>query len=159
MFFAGHEIIDIIEVNTMAFGVCLVISFLFIVSMFATDWGYYNDDIVIKIVVVSAILSMVFVINLMMPVHYDYVGTTKVNSKQITKITDSGDGEKYTLKNGTSYIVYPNDVSHTYAKQKQTTYIFKRSQAKILPIRRLFSGENIPERVKLEIVEPIHYHN
>ncbi|MDM8279119.1 hypothetical protein QUW35_00215 [Ligilactobacillus agilis] len=159
MFFAGHEIIDIIEVNTMAFGVCLVISFLFIVSMFATDWGYYNDDIVIKIVVVSAILSMVFVINLMMPVHYDYVGTTKVNGKQLTKIADYGEGKKYTLKDGTSYVVYSSDTSHVYTKQKQTTYIFKRSQAKLLPIRRLFSGENIPERVKLEIVEPIHYHN
>lgn len=79
-----------------------------------------------------------------------------MNSQQITKIADSGKGKKYTLKNGTSYIVYPNDVSHTYAKQKQTTYVFKRSQAKILPIRRLFSGKNVPERVHLELVKPLN---
>lgn len=155
MLFAGHEIIDIVDANTIAFGVCLFISFFFIVLMFATDWGYYNDNIVIKIVAVSAILSVVFVINLIMPVHYDYVGTTKVNNRQIIKIADNENNKKYTLKNGTSYIVYSNDVSHTYAKQKQTTYVFKRSQAKILPIRRLFSGENIPERVKLEIIKPL----
>lgn len=121
----------------------------------ATDWGYYHDYIVAKIGKVFVILSIVFLINLLIPVHYDYIGATKVNSKQITTIADYGEGKKYTLKNGTSYIVYPSDISHAYTKQKQTTYIFKRSQAKLLPIRRLICGKNIPERVKLEITKPL----
>ena len=154
MFFAGNEIIDIVDANTIALEACLFISVFFALLM-ATDWGYYHDYIVAKIVAVLAILSIIFLINLLIPVHYDYVGTTKVNSKQITKIADYGEGKKYTLKGGTSYVVYSSDTSHAYAKQKQTTYVFKRSQAKLLPIRRLFSGENIPERVKLEIIKPL----
>ena len=154
MFFAGNEIIDIVDANTIALEACLFIIVFFALLM-STDWGYYHDYIVVKIVAGFAILGVVFLINLMIPVHYDYVGTTKVNSKQITKIADYGEGKKYTLKNGTNYVVYPSDTSHAYTKQKQTTYIFKRSQAKLLPIRRLFCGKNIPERVKLEIIKPM----
>ena len=154
MFFVGHEIINIVDANFTAFGACLSISVFFALLM-ATDWGYYHDYIVAKIGKVFVILSIVFLINLLIPVHYDYIGTTKVNSKQITKISDYGEGKKYTLKNGANYIVYPSDISHTYTKGRQTTYTFKRSQAKLLPIRRLFSGENIPERVKLEITKPM----
>lgn len=155
MFSAGYELWDIfVQSNLTAFSVCFFISAFFIVVM-ATDWGYYNGDIVGKLIVGFSVLGVMFIINLMIPVHYDYVGTTKVNSKQITKISDYGEGKKYTLKNGTNYIVYPSDISHACAKQKQTTYVFKRSQAKLLPIRRLFSNENIPERVKLEIIKPL----
>lgn len=155
MFSAGYELWDIfVQPNLIAFSVCFLISAFFIIVM-ATDWGYYNDDIISKLIVGFSILGVVFIINLMMPVHYDYVGTTKVNRTQITKIADYDGGKKYTLKNGTSYVVYSSDTSHAYTKQKQTTYTFKRSQAKLLPIRRLFSGENIPERVKLEITKPM----
>ena len=155
MFSAGYELYDIFfQPNLTAFKVCFFISAFFIVVM-ATDWGCYYDYIVGKLVAGFAIFGVVFIINLMIPVHYDYVGTTKVNSKQITKIADYGEGKKYTLKNGTNYVVYPSDTSHACAKQKQTTYVFKRSQAKLSPIRRLFSGENIPERVKLEIIKPL----
>lgn len=154
MVFAGHEIIDIINANTMALGVCLFLGIFFVVLM-ATDLGYYYDYIVAKISMVFFFLCIIFIINLMVPVRYDYIGTTKVNSKQIIKIADDGDGKKYVLKNGTSYVVYPNDVSHAYTRQKQTTYTFKRSQAELLPIRRLFIAEPVPERVKLEITKPM----
>lgn len=155
MFSAGYELWDIfVKSNLTAFSVCFFISAFFIVVM-ATDWGYYNGDIVGKLIVGFSILGVVFIINLMIPVHYDYVGTTKANSKQITKISDYGEGKKYTLKNGTSYVVYSTDTSHNYAQQKQTTYVFKRFQAKVPPIRRLFNDRAVPERVKLEITKTL----
>ena len=154
MFSAGYELYDIfVQPNIIAFGICFGIA-SFCACVARTAMAFDTIDRAGKIGIIMVIPSIVLLINLIIPVHYDYVGTTKVNNTQITKITDSGDGEKYTLKKGTSYIVYPNDISHTYAKQKQTTYVFKRSQANLSLIRRLFSGKNIPERVKLEIIKP-----
>ena len=155
MFTAGYELYDIfVQPNFIAFGVCFSITF-FCAFVSGTAMAMDTIDRACKIAIIWAILSIIFLINLLIPVHYDYVGATKVNNNQIVKITDSGDGKKYTLKDGTSYVVYSSDTSHAYAKQKQTTYVFKRSQAKLLPIRRLFSGKNIPERVKLEIIKPL----
>lgn len=159
MFSAGYELYDIfVQPNIIAFGICFGIA-SFCACVARTAMAFDTIDRAGKIGIIMVIPSIVLLINLIIPVHYDYVALLKVNNTQITKITDSGDGEKYTLKKGTSYIVYPNDISHTYAKQKQTTYVFKRSQANLSPIRRLFSGKNIPERVKLEIVKPIHHSN
>lgn len=155
MFSVGHELYDIfVQPNIIAFGICFGIA-SFCACVASTAMAFDTIDRAGKIGIMMAIPSIVLLINLMIPVHYDYVGTTTVNNRQITKITDSGDGEKYTLKNGTSYIVYPNDISHTYAKQKHTTYTFKRSQAKLSPIRRLFSTKSVPERVKLTVTKPI----
>ena len=155
MFSAGHELIDgFVNPNMLAITTCIAIMiFVFIVAF--VNRRLLAIDEARTISVVALILIIIFTINLMIPVRYDYVGTTKVNSKQIAKITDNDDSQKYTLKNGTSYVVYSTDTSHNYAQQKRTTYVFKRFQAKVPSIRRLFSGENIPERVKLEITKPM----
>lgn len=155
MFSAGRELIDgFVNPNMLAIMTCIaVMIFVFIVAF--VNRRLLAIDEARTISVVALILIIIFTINLMMPVRYDYVGTTKVNSKQIAKITDNDDSQKYTLKNGTSYVVYSTDTSHNYAQQKQTTYVFKRFQAKVPPIRRLFNDRAVPERVKLEITKTL----
>ena len=155
MFSAGYELYDIfVQPNIIAFGICFGIA-SFCACVARTAMAFDTIDRAGKIGIIMVIPSIVLLINLIMPVHYDYVGTTKTNSNQIVKITDNGNNKKYTLKNGTSYIVYSKDTSYDYAKQKHTTYTFKRSQAKISPIRRLFSAKSVPERVKLTVTKPI----
>lgn len=155
MFSAGYELYDIfIQPNIIAFGICFGIA-SFCACVASTAMAFDTIDRAGKIGIIMVIPSIVLLINLLIPVHYDYIGTTKTNSNQIVKITDNGDNKKYTLKNGKTYIVYTKDTSYDYAKQKHTTYTFKRSQAKISPIRRLFSTKSVPERVKLTVTKPI----
>lgn len=155
MFTVGPELESIfVNPNMLALIICVVmVSFSFII-MFANR-GRDTFDKAGKVGIVLMCASIIFIINLLIPVHYDYIGTTKTNSNQIVKITDNGDNKKYTLKNGKTYIVYTKDTSYDYAKQKHTTYTFKRSQAKLSPIRRLFSNKSVPERVKLTVTKPI----
>ena len=155
MLSAGHELIDgFVNPNMLVLIICLVVGSFGCVITFS---GGSIDSIekASTVGIVAVCIGLVFAINLLIPVHYDYIGTTKTNSNQIVKITDNGDNKKYTLKNGKTYIVYTKDTSYDYAKQKHTTYTFKRSQAKISPIRRLFSTKNVPERVKLTVTKPM----
>lgn len=155
MFSAGYELWDIfVQPNIIAFGICFGIA-SFCACVASTAMAFDTIDRAGKIGIIMVIPSIVLLINLIIPVHYDYVGTTKTNSNQIVKITDNGNNKKYTLKNGKTYIVYTKDTSYDYTKQKHTTYTFKRSQAKLSPIRRLFSSKSVPERVKLTVTKPI----
>lgn len=155
MFTVGPELESIfVNPNMLALIICVVMGSFNFIIMFANR-GRDTFDKAGKVGIVLMCASIIFIINLLIPVHYDYIGTTKTNSNQIVKITDNGDNKKYTLKNGTSYAVYSKDTSHNYARQKHTTYTFKRTQAKLSPIRRLFSTKTVPERVKLTITKPI----
>lgn len=155
MFTVGPELESIfVNPNMLALIICVVMGSFNFIIMFANR-GRDTFDKAGKVGIVLMCASIIFIINLLIPVHYDYIGTTKTNSNQIVKITDNGDNKKYTLKNGTSYVVYSKDTSHNYARQKHTTYTFKRTQAKLSPIRRLFSTKTVPERVKLTVTKPI----
>lgn len=155
MFTVGPELESIfINPNMLALIICAVIGTFGCIITFSG--GSINSiEKASTVGIVSVCIGLIFVINLLIPVHYDYIGTTKTNSDQIVKITDNRNNKKYTLKNGKTYIVYTKDTSYDYAKQKHTTYTFKRSQAKISPIRRLFSTKSVPERVKLTITKPL----
>ena len=155
MFTVGPELESIfVNPNMLALIICVVMARFSFIIMFASR-GRDTFDKTCKDGIVLMCASIIFIINLLIPVHYDYIGTTKTNSNQIVKITDNGDNKKYTLKNGKTYIVYTKDTSYDYTKQKHTTYTFKRSQAKLSPIRRLFSNKSVPERVKLTVTKPI----
>ena len=98
-----------------------------------------------------------------MPVHYDYVGTSQADTSQIVSATKSKENTDnvdlqttyYKLKGGKVYKVYNEDVTHVQAHVSHKTYTFKRYQAKISPIRRLFSIKPVPERVYLTVTEPM----
>lgn len=155
MFTVGPELESIfVNPNMLALIICVVMASFSFIIMFANR-GRDTFDKASKVGIVLMCASIIFIINLLIPVHYDYIGTTKTNSNQIVKITDNGNNKKYTLKNGKTYIVYTKDTSYDYTKQKHTTYTFKRSQAKLSPIRRLFSAKSVPERVKLTVTKPI----
>ena len=112
---------------------------------------------------VLATLFIFFIVNLTLPVHYNYVGTSQVDNSQIVNVTKSKENTDnvdlqatyYKLKNGKTYKVYNKDVTRKQAHVKHTVYKFKRSQAKISPIRRLFSTKPVPERVYLTVTEPV----
>lgn len=111
---------------------------------------------------VLATLFIFLIVNLTLPVHYDYVGTNQVDTSKIVSATKSKENTDnvdlqttyYKLKNKKVYKVYNKDVTHKQAHVAHKTYTFKRYQAKISPIRRLFSTKPVPERVYLTVTEP-----
>lgn len=163
MFSAGYELYDIfVQPNIIAFGICFGIA-SFCACVASTAMAFDTIDRAGKIGIIMVIPSIVLLINLTLPVHYDYVGTSQVDNTQIVNVTKSKENTDnvdlqatyYKLKNGKTYKVYNKDVTRKQAHVKHTVYKFKRSQAKISPIRRLFSTKSVPERVYLTVTEPV----
>ena len=111
---------------------------------------------------VLATLFIFFIVNLTLPVHYDYVGTSQVDNSQIVNATKSKENTDnvdlqatYYKTKDKVYKVYNKDVTRKQAHVSHKQYTFKRYQAKISPIRRLFSTKTVPERVYLTVTEPV----